>query len=247
MNWEVFWKTRQIKEQKENEVVELYFVGTEFQLADIFSKPLGREKLEFLMKKVGMQSMSLKTRKKLADETKELWCVLRIFVLYTSSLLNAACKKAVNLLKKGLLIRGGKPWKLLYEEEACLTTKFNNFLKVQVKDLEVHDVSSDEENKAKNTKLKQYYRETSWICTNQFNSVIPELEIQSMLDVPIHQEDLVVQRTPLIDPGYLNVTEKTTSTPTPPTHKLMLKCVSTSLLRKTITRGLESFVWCKEK
>ncbi|GJS49806.1 hypothetical protein Tco_0599927 [Tanacetum coccineum] len=27
-----------------------------------------------------------------------------------------------------------------------------------------------------------------------------ELEIQSMVDVPIHQEDLVVQRTPLIDP-----------------------------------------------
>ncbi|GJV26067.1 hypothetical protein Tco_1378762 [Tanacetum coccineum] len=43
-------------------------------------------------------------------------------------------KKAVNLLKKGLLIRG-KLWKLLNEEEACLTTKFNNFPKVQVKDL----------------------------------------------------------------------------------------------------------------
>ncbi|GKA31000.1 hypothetical protein Tco_0717305 [Tanacetum coccineum] len=27
-----------------------------------------------------------------------------------------------------------------------------------------------------------------------------ELEIQSMVDVPIHQEDLAVQRTPLIDP-----------------------------------------------
>ncbi|GJU86522.1 hypothetical protein Tco_1294068 [Tanacetum coccineum] len=66
----------QIKEQKENGVVELYFVGTEFQLADIFSKPLGQEKLEFLMKKVGMQSMSPKTLKKLADETEELWCTL---------------------------------------------------------------------------------------------------------------------------------------------------------------------------
>ncbi|GJS20375.1 hypothetical protein Tco_0449007 [Tanacetum coccineum] len=66
----------QIKEQKENGVVELYFVGTEFQLADIFSKPLGQEKLEFLMKKVGMQSMSPKTLKKLADETKELWWIL---------------------------------------------------------------------------------------------------------------------------------------------------------------------------
>ncbi|GKB82999.1 hypothetical protein Tco_0949894 [Tanacetum coccineum] len=34
---------------------------------------LGQEKLEFLMKKVGMQSMSLETMKKLADETEELW------------------------------------------------------------------------------------------------------------------------------------------------------------------------------
>ncbi|GJW87805.1 hypothetical protein Tco_0163145 [Tanacetum coccineum] len=29
----------------------------------------------------------------------------------------------------------GKLWKLLKEEEACLTTKFNNFPNVQVKDL----------------------------------------------------------------------------------------------------------------
>ncbi|GJZ02381.1 hypothetical protein Tco_0520342 [Tanacetum coccineum] len=37
---------------------------------------LGQEKLEFLMKKVGMQSMPLETMKKLADETEELWCAL---------------------------------------------------------------------------------------------------------------------------------------------------------------------------
>ncbi|GJW82921.1 hypothetical protein Tco_0156066 [Tanacetum coccineum] len=38
---------------------------------------LGQEKLEFLMKKVGMQSMSPETMKKLADETEELWCILQ--------------------------------------------------------------------------------------------------------------------------------------------------------------------------
>ncbi|GJR90480.1 hypothetical protein Tco_0214491 [Tanacetum coccineum] len=37
-----------------------------------------------------------------------------------------------------------------------------------------------------------------------------------MVDVPIHQEDLAVQRTPLIDPVISMVTEKTASTPTPP-------------------------------
>ncbi|GKA46183.1 hypothetical protein Tco_0738979 [Tanacetum coccineum] len=80
--------------------------------------------------------------------------LFKIFGLYTSSLLNATCKKAVNLLKKGLLIRG-EVVEASNEDEACLTIKFNNFPKVQVKDLEVHDVSNDEENKAENTKLKQ--------------------------------------------------------------------------------------------
>ncbi|GJR32983.1 retrovirus-related pol polyprotein from transposon TNT 1-94 [Tanacetum coccineum] len=57
-----------IKEQVENGVVALYFVKTEYQLVDIFTKPFARERLEFLIKKLGMQSMSLETLKKLADE-----------------------------------------------------------------------------------------------------------------------------------------------------------------------------------
>ncbi|GJX95463.1 hypothetical protein Tco_0351261 [Tanacetum coccineum] len=60
-----------IKEQVENGVVELYFVITEYQLTDIFTKPLARERLEFLIKKLGMQSMSPETLKKLADEEEE--------------------------------------------------------------------------------------------------------------------------------------------------------------------------------
>ncbi|GKE75514.1 hypothetical protein Tco_1537555, partial [Tanacetum coccineum] len=60
-----------IKEQVENGVVELYFVRTKYQLADIFTKPLARERLEFLIKKLGMQIMSLETLKKLTDEEKE--------------------------------------------------------------------------------------------------------------------------------------------------------------------------------
>ncbi|GKC49584.1 hypothetical protein Tco_1072329 [Tanacetum coccineum] len=60
-----------IKEQVENGVVELYFVRTEYQLADIFTKPLAREQLEFLIKKLGMQSRSPKTLQKLADEEEE--------------------------------------------------------------------------------------------------------------------------------------------------------------------------------
>ncbi|GJS07416.1 hypothetical protein Tco_0364212 [Tanacetum coccineum] len=44
-----------IKEQFENGVVELYFVNTEYQLADIFTKALGRERIEFLINKLGMR------------------------------------------------------------------------------------------------------------------------------------------------------------------------------------------------
>nr|GEX09318.1 hypothetical protein [Tanacetum cinerariifolium] len=41
-----------IKEQVENGVVELYFVNTKYQLADIFTKALGRERIEFLINKL---------------------------------------------------------------------------------------------------------------------------------------------------------------------------------------------------
>ncbi|GJX41971.1 retrovirus-related pol polyprotein from transposon TNT 1-94 [Tanacetum coccineum] len=60
-----------IKEQVENGVVELYFVNTEYQLANIFTKALGRERIEFLINKLGMRSFMLETLKQLADEVEE--------------------------------------------------------------------------------------------------------------------------------------------------------------------------------
>ncbi|GKB11975.1 retrovirus-related pol polyprotein from transposon TNT 1-94 [Tanacetum coccineum] len=60
-----------IKEQVENGVVELYFVRTEYQLAYIFTKALGRERLDFLINKLGMRSMSPETLKRLAEEEEE--------------------------------------------------------------------------------------------------------------------------------------------------------------------------------
>ncbi|GKB38819.1 retrovirus-related pol polyprotein from transposon TNT 1-94 [Tanacetum coccineum] len=60
-----------IKEQVENGVVKLYFVRTEYQLADIFTKPLARERIKFIINKLGMRSMSPKTLKKLADKEEE--------------------------------------------------------------------------------------------------------------------------------------------------------------------------------
>ncbi|GJZ39190.1 hypothetical protein Tco_0585753 [Tanacetum coccineum] len=41
-----------IKEQVENRIMELYFVRTEYQLADIFTKPLPRDRFNFLIVKL---------------------------------------------------------------------------------------------------------------------------------------------------------------------------------------------------
>ncbi|GJW39215.1 retrovirus-related pol polyprotein from transposon TNT 1-94 [Tanacetum coccineum] len=60
-----------IKEQVEDGVVELYFVNTEYQLADIFTKALGRERIEFISNKLGMKMFTPDTLQKLADEAKE--------------------------------------------------------------------------------------------------------------------------------------------------------------------------------
>ncbi|GKA71478.1 hypothetical protein Tco_0777617 [Tanacetum coccineum] len=62
-----------------------------------------------------------------------------------------------------------------------------------------------------------------------------ELEIQSMVDVPIHQEDLAVQRTPLIDPVISMVTEKTASTPTPPTTQAHTQASTPPSMCQTIS------------
>nr|GEX34793.1 retrotransposon protein, putative, unclassified [Tanacetum cinerariifolium] len=60
-----------IKEQVENEVIELYFVNTEYQLADLFTKALGRDRIEFLINKLGMRSFTPETLKQLIDEVDE--------------------------------------------------------------------------------------------------------------------------------------------------------------------------------
>nr|GEW49731.1 retrovirus-related Pol polyprotein from transposon TNT 1-94 [Tanacetum cinerariifolium] len=60
-----------IKEQVEKGVIELYFVNTEYQLANIFTKALGRERIELLINKLEMRSFTPETLKQLADEVEE--------------------------------------------------------------------------------------------------------------------------------------------------------------------------------
>nr|GFC99823.1 retrotransposon protein, putative, unclassified [Tanacetum cinerariifolium] len=57
-----------IKEQVENGVIELYFVNAEYQLADIFTKALGRDRIEFLTNKLGVRSFTPETLKKLMND-----------------------------------------------------------------------------------------------------------------------------------------------------------------------------------
>nr|GEU52351.1 retrovirus-related Pol polyprotein from transposon TNT 1-94 [Tanacetum cinerariifolium] len=60
-----------IKEHVENWVIELYFVNTVYQLTDIFTKALGRERIEFLINKLGMRSFTPETLKQLTYEVDE--------------------------------------------------------------------------------------------------------------------------------------------------------------------------------
>ncbi|GJY74701.1 hypothetical protein Tco_0479132 [Tanacetum coccineum] len=60
-----------IKEQVDNGVVELYFLKTEYQLTDIFTKALAHERFEFLLSRLEMKSMSPETLKSLTESKEE--------------------------------------------------------------------------------------------------------------------------------------------------------------------------------
>ncbi|GKD27944.1 hypothetical protein Tco_1234158 [Tanacetum coccineum] len=60
-----------IQEQVENRVVELYFVETNYQLADILTKALPRERFEFLLPRLGMKSLTPETLRRLQEEEDE--------------------------------------------------------------------------------------------------------------------------------------------------------------------------------
>ncbi|GJU65156.1 retrovirus-related pol polyprotein from transposon TNT 1-94 [Tanacetum coccineum] len=60
-----------IREQAEKGVVELYFMRIEYQLADIFTKALPRERFEFILPRLGLKSMKPETLKRLQDDKDE--------------------------------------------------------------------------------------------------------------------------------------------------------------------------------
>ncbi|GKB82279.1 hypothetical protein Tco_0949174 [Tanacetum coccineum] len=60
-----------MNKQVEKGVVELYFVTTDYQLADIFTKAFPREQFEFILPRLGMKSMSSETLKRLQEGEEE--------------------------------------------------------------------------------------------------------------------------------------------------------------------------------
>nr|GEY88876.1 retrovirus-related Pol polyprotein from transposon TNT 1-94 [Tanacetum cinerariifolium] len=55
-----------IKEHVEKGTIELYFVKTDYQLADIFTKALPAERFNYLVRHLGMRSLSPKELERLA-------------------------------------------------------------------------------------------------------------------------------------------------------------------------------------
>nr|GEY51578.1 retrovirus-related Pol polyprotein from transposon TNT 1-94 [Tanacetum cinerariifolium] len=63
----ISWSSKRQK-SVENGVIELYFVNTEYQLVDLFTKTLGIDRIEFLINKLCMRSFTHETLKQLMDE-----------------------------------------------------------------------------------------------------------------------------------------------------------------------------------
>ncbi|GJX94253.1 retrovirus-related pol polyprotein from transposon TNT 1-94 [Tanacetum coccineum] len=58
-----------IKEQVEKGIVELFFVGTEYQLADLFTKALSEDRFKYLVRRLGMRCLTPNELEVLANES----------------------------------------------------------------------------------------------------------------------------------------------------------------------------------
>ncbi|GKB13248.1 hypothetical protein Tco_0847171 [Tanacetum coccineum] len=58
-----------IKEQVERGILELFFVGTEYQLADMFTKALSEDRFTYLFRLLGMRCLTPAELKGLANES----------------------------------------------------------------------------------------------------------------------------------------------------------------------------------
>nr|GEX92808.1 copia protein [Tanacetum cinerariifolium] len=89
-----------IRDQVERGVVELYFVSTNYQLADIFTKALPRQRFEFILSHLGMKSMSSTTLKRLQEEEKEEVAHQSDLVFVTQSMTTALSIENGSLIER---------------------------------------------------------------------------------------------------------------------------------------------------
>nr|GEZ61370.1 retrovirus-related Pol polyprotein from transposon TNT 1-94 [Tanacetum cinerariifolium] len=58
-----------IKEKVKKGIVDLFFVGTEYQLADLFTKALPVERFKYLIRRLGMRCLTPAELEALANES----------------------------------------------------------------------------------------------------------------------------------------------------------------------------------
>ncbi|GKC20288.1 hypothetical protein Tco_1022438 [Tanacetum coccineum] len=57
------------KEKVEKGIVELFFVGTEYQLADLFTKALSEDRFKYLVRRLGMRCLTPEELEVLANKS----------------------------------------------------------------------------------------------------------------------------------------------------------------------------------
>ncbi|GJZ31561.1 hypothetical protein Tco_0576608 [Tanacetum coccineum] len=124
---------------------------TEYQLADIFTKPLCRERIEFLIDKLRMRSFTHETLKELADEAEEYGGKSRTYTPRASGS-NSGKQRTVISQANG---------QILHEEELAfladpritegqaIQTVITHNAAYQANDLDAYDSDCDELNTAK--------------------------------------------------------------------------------------------------
>ena len=58
-----------IKEHVEEGTVELFFVKTDYQLADLFTKALPKERFDYLVRRIGMRSLTPEELERLLESS----------------------------------------------------------------------------------------------------------------------------------------------------------------------------------
>ncbi|GJT98452.1 retrovirus-related pol polyprotein from transposon TNT 1-94 [Tanacetum coccineum] len=151
-------------EKVEKGVVELYFVTTDYQLADIFTKALPRVRFEFILPRLGMKSMSLETLKRLQEGEEEQ----RMVLLYPIELCSELCSEL---------------WEILFER--VIIVHFVNIFQDSMADLNIPvDISPAEQAPAVAPPTRtddQILLSSKWAHIGMSNSVLDAFTVSSTI------------------------------------------------------------------